>query len=89
MKPRILIVDDDESVLYTLSNILENGQLASLTVDSGEKCIKELEKGFKGLILMDIMMPDMDGWETIHQIVDKNLLENNLICMLTGKVDPG
>ena len=89
MKPRILIVDDDEAVLFTVSNILENDQLASLTVDSGEKCIEELEKGFKGLILMDILMPEMDGWDTIQQIVDKNLLEDNVICMLTGKDEPG
>jgi len=63
--------------------------LDSLTAESGEKCIEVLEKGFRGLILMDIMMPEMDGWETIQKIIDKDLMKDNIICMLTGKDDPG
>ena len=38
---------------------------------------------------MDIMMPEMDGWDTIAAIVDEGLYEGNVICMLTAVHDPG
>ncbi|RLG31481.1 response regulator [Methanosarcinales archaeon] len=60
-----------------------------LTVSNGEECIEALEKGFRGVILMDIMMPEMDGWDTIRAMIDKELFEGNLIAMLTAREDPG
>ena len=59
-----------------------------LTVGKGEDCIKELKKGFKGVILMDIMMPGMDGWDTIEEIVNQGCLDGNIISMLTAKDIP-
>ena len=47
--------------------------------------IEELEHGFKGIILMDIMMPHMDGWTTIRQIVTKGLDKGNIISMVSAK----
>jgi len=41
------------------------------------------------LILMDIMMPELDGWDTISAIEDEGLHGGNVICMLTALNDPG
>ena len=38
---------------------------------------------------MDIMMPIMDGWETIREIKNLNLIKGNVISILTAKNDPG
>ena len=83
-----MVVDDDSSILYTVRRILESGKMTVYTVDSGKKCLEELKKGFKGLILMDIIMPDMDGWDTVKEIVDQGFLDGIIICMLTGREVP-
>ena len=85
MAQNILVVDDDASVLYTVKKVLESSGLTVDTVNSGDDCIKKLQEGFKGLILMDIVMPNKDGWDTIREIIDKDLYNDIIICMLTGQ----
>ena len=89
MAHNILVVDDDSSVLHTVRKILENAGLSVDTVTNGDDCIHKLQDGFKGLILMDIVMPGKDGWDTIGEIVDKGLYKDIIICMLTGQDMPG
>ncbi len=83
-----MVVDDDPSILYTVRRILESAKMTVYTADSGRKCLEELKKGFKGLILMDVIMPDMDGWDTVKEIVDQGFLDGIIICMLTGREVP-
>jgi CheY-like chemotaxis protein len=88
MKDTVMVVDDDPMLQRTVKRILETAELKVTTADSGEACISLVEKGFEGLILMDIMMPVMDGWDTIQILVDRGLVKGNIICMLTGKESP-
>ncbi|MDY6864694.1 MAG: response regulator [Halobacteriota archaeon] len=88
-KNSVMIVDDEPSILIAVRVLLEPEGFEVLTVDSGAKCIEELKKGFRGVILMDIMMPRMDGWDTIKNLVDEGLIEGNIIVMLTAKDTPG
>lgn len=85
MMKRIMIVDDEEDVLISLKTILQRQNFDVLTVSNGKDCLKELKKGFKGIILMDLMMPNMDGWETINQIVKKGYINDVAISVITGK----
>jgi DNA-binding response OmpR family regulator len=88
MKYDVLVVDDETSVLYTVKRILESADLSVCIVNSGKECLEELGKGFKGLILMDVMMPEMDGWDTIKEIVKLGYIDRVIICMLTAKDVP-
>ncbi|MEF8880102.1 MAG: response regulator transcription factor [Candidatus Thermoplasmatota archaeon] len=85
MKKRVMIVDDDPSILITIREIFEPEGFEVYAVSSGEDCLEELKKGFKGVILMDIMMPHMDGWETIKEIVKNGYHDDVVISMLTAK----
>lgn len=85
MMKRIMIVDDEEDVLISLKTILQKQNFDVITVTNGNECLKELKKGFKGIILMDLMMPTMDGWETINEIVKKGYINNVAISVITGK----
>ena len=85
MNKRIMIVDDEPDILLSLSIFFENNNYDVITVKSGFDCIKELKKGFRGIVLMDIMMPKMDGWETIKKIIKNNLMGNIAIQIITGK----
>jgi CheY-like chemotaxis protein len=84
-KPILLVVDDETDILASIRALFEKQNYEVTTVESGEECIQELEKGFKGVILMDIMMPNMDGWDTIKKIVNRGLIKNVAINILTGK----
>jgi len=88
MEKKLMVVDDDPDILITIRRIFEHEGYEVLTVDSGMDCLKELEQGFKGVILMDLMMPFMDGWETIKAIVDKGFAKNVKISIVTAKGTP-
>jgi DNA-binding NtrC family response regulator len=85
MDKRVMIVDDEHDILDSLKTVLEYESYEVITVDSGFKCLKEIEKGFEGVILMDLMMPEMDGWTTIKEIVDRGYIKNVAISIITGK----
>ncbi|MCJ7571399.1 MAG: response regulator [Candidatus Thermoplasmatota archaeon] len=82
---RVMIVDDEPDVLISLKTVLERQNYDVITVTNGSECLKEIEKGFRGVILMDIMMPVMDGWETINQISKKGYTKDVAIEIITGK----
>lgn len=85
-----MIVDDDPDLLVFLRTLFEHQKYEVLTVDCGNDCIDELERGFKGVILMDLMMPFMDGWTTIREIIKRGYADNVVISIITasGRADP-
>lgn len=88
MDKRIMVVDDDPDILITIRKIFENEGYEVFTVDSGSDCINELERGFSGVILMDIMMPFMDGWDTIMEIMKRGFDKDVIISILTARGTP-
>ncbi len=84
----IMVVDDDEDILFTVRSIFKRHPATVVTAKSGKECLEELEKGFRGVVLMDIMMPGMDGWDTIKEIVDRGYSDELLISMFTAKDVP-
>ena len=85
MYKKVMIVDDEKDILTSLKTVFQNKDYEVITVDNGYDCISEIEKGFKGIILMDIMMPGIDGWQTIREIVKRGLIKNVAIGIITGK----
>ena len=86
---KLLIVDDDPSILIALRSLFEINGYEVFVVSNGKECIDELKHGFEGVILLDLMMPLMDGWETLDEIVKQDLLKGNIISILTARDDPG
>lgn len=84
MNAKVLLVDDEEVIRDSVRMFFKSMGIDILTAESGEECLDYLEDGFRGLIFMDIMMPEMDGWETIRQIVRQDLYEGNIIVMLSA-----
>ena len=84
----VLVVDDDADISRTLSLVLRRHGCVVTVARSGHECLRELRAGFRGLILMDVMMPGLNGWATIRAIQEEGLLPGNLICMLTACVEP-
>ncbi|MCG8638646.1 MAG: response regulator [Desulfobacterales bacterium] len=84
----ILIVDDNKQNREIASAFLK-GDHNILTVESGEDCLNKLVMFNPDLILMDWMMPGLDGLETLQIIRDMPEFRTVRIIMLTAKAQPG
>lgn len=84
----VLIVDDDDNLRATMDRLLRRLGHPVTVANGGTEAVEALRAGFRGLILLDIMMPDMDGWSAIRALQEARLLEGSLICMLTAMVEP-
>ncbi|MGZ3479291.1 MAG: response regulator [Myxococcaceae bacterium] len=60
---RVLVVDDDPDILDALSEILEVEGYEVQRARNGREALQRLERGLPDLVLLDLMMPVMDGWE--------------------------
>lgn len=88
MNARVMLVDDEEAIRESVEIFFQASDIDLLAVASGNECIEYLDAGFRGLILMDVMMPGMNGWETIRNIIERGLFEGNIIVMLTALSSP-
>ncbi|XOV80134.1 MAG: response regulator [Aestuariibacter sp.] len=82
-KPRILIVDDEKANLKILAELLSEQADVSLA-KSGQQAIDKAVKLLPDLILLDIIMPEMDGFETIQRLRQISLLEPVPVIFITG-----
>jgi len=64
----VLIVDDDPDTLFTISEIVQACNCKTYLARSGKECLEYLSQNIPDLILMDIMMPEMDGFQTFKEI---------------------
>ena len=84
-KRKILIVEDSPTQLQMTQFFLEQGGYEVITATSGEEGVSKAEEGSPGLILMDINMPGMDGWEATRRIKAKEGGKPIPIVMLTDQ----
>ena len=71
MKKKILVVEDEESLRLLYEEELKAEGYEILTAGNGREAIQQLESGKPDLIILDIVMPVMDGMETLGRIVSK------------------
>jgi DNA-binding response OmpR family regulator len=67
-KALILVVDDDIRMVRMMKRILELESFQVITAGSGDQALKMFDKETPSLVLLDIMMPDMDGWTVCRRI---------------------
>lgn len=81
----ILIVDDSPMIVDVFVAMLERGGYRPIAAYSGNECLEVLEDVRPGLILLDIMMEPMDGWETLEKIKMNPSTADVPVMMLTAK----
>ena len=86
----VLVVDDDMRNIFALSTVLERRGMRVLTATTGHEAIATLESEPEvAFVLMDIMMPDMDGYLTIEVIRKNGAFGRLPILALTAKAMKG
>jgi len=83
--PHILAVDDDPDVLGTLERVLKRDKFDVTMVDGGKKALAELEKDIPDLMILDIIMPGMDGIQVCTAVRADPRFTTLPILFLTAK----
>lgn len=86
---KILVVDDHEMNLLVLKNLLKESKAQVTTCGSGKECIDLMIKNSYDVVFLDHMMPEMDGIETLEQLIKKNLKKDSKIVALTANAIVG
>lgn len=83
----ILVVDDDADVVFFLKRVLEREGYSVAEAYSGEECLSKLSEVHPKLVILDIMMPGLDGWEVCRRIKENPRTNSIPVLMVSVKKD--
>ena len=84
----ILIVDDDPDLLFASARIIKSAGYEVLTASTADQCMEIVKINRPDLILLDVILPDVDGWALCSQIKTEPALENIFVVLISGtKID--
>lgn len=84
MKLKALIIEDNEQNMYMLSFLLEMNNYQVLQAFNGSEGIKAAKEGMPDVILLDIQLPEMDGYQVAHELRKSSDLNHILIVAVTS-----
>jgi len=87
MNQRILVVDDDKQIVRLVRSYLEQAGYQVLTAYDGATALRTIRSERPDLVVLDLMLPDSDGWEITRLVRGDASLTNLPIIMLTARVD--
>ena len=81
---KILIVEDEPSIVLPLKFLMEQHGFAVLVAETGEAAVDTINETIPDLILLDIMLPVLDGFEVCQIIRNRSELDNTKVVFLTA-----
>jgi CheY-like chemotaxis protein len=88
-RPKILIVDDEPDVLLTLRMILEAEGFAPALAADGETALRRIDEEHPDLVVLDIMMPVLDGWFVLAELAGRAHRPCVVVCSAKSRPRPG
>lgn len=85
--PRILVVDDDKEIVRLVRSYLEKAGYEVFAAYDGESALHTLRREKPDLLVLDLMLPDRDGWDITRLIRNDDSLADTPIIMLTARVE--
>ena len=86
-KPHIMIVDDDPDIIEGIVMILETQPYRLSTACDGKKCLDMIHEEQPDILILDLLMPRMDGWGVIRELRSEPRYANLPIMILTTVVE--
>src|SRR5579859_7132175 len=84
---KVLVVDDDEDIVQIVGTLLENEGYKTVTASNGKEAFDKALTEKPDLIIADIMMPEMDGWEFCWRVRENQSLGETPFIFLTARAD--
>src|SRR5215467_10108446 len=88
MGKRILIVDDEEDIVNLVRMILEDAGYEVTSAATGKEALNRIKNHIYDLILLDIMMPQLSGWEVLNELRANAATKNVSVALLTARASP-
>ena len=85
MAKKILFADDQKELVEAMKVRFEKDGYEVIEAYNGEECLEKAKKELPDLIIMDVAMPKMDGYEAVREIKGDEAIKHIPIFMLTGK----
>lgn len=85
MKKKILIVDDEPNIVMTLEYTFKRQNFEVFIARDGSEALQILENDIPDVVLLDIMMPNVDGYQTLKNIRETDSLKHTKVVFLTAK----
>jgi two-component system OmpR family response regulator len=73
-KPRVLVVDDEENIRYLVGSALELAGFDTIVAETGREALDKLEAHRADLVVLDVMLPDMDGFTVLRRLRDAGVV---------------
>ncbi len=87
MAQRILVVDDDRQIVRLVRSYLEKAGFTVLTAYDGDTAMHALRRERPDLVVLDVLLPERDGWELLRWLRADEHLSATPVLMLTARVD--
>jgi len=85
MKKKILIVDDEPNIVMSLEHAFKKQDFEVFIARDGSEALEILKHQTPNVVLLDIMMPNVDGYQTLRHIKNTFSLQNTKVVFLTAK----
>jgi len=87
---KIMVVDDDPDMRDALQMILESGGYTVVTAEDGERCLAKLKEEQPDLLILDLLMPKMDGFEVCKALKDPRYAKSgNMPIIILSSIQEG
>ena len=86
MPKKILLVDDEQAIVDLLGAMLAQNGYEVVTALSGKSCLKKASENKPDLIILDVLMPDVDGFEVCKLLKEDETTKNIPVIMLTSRL---
>ena len=87
-QPYVLVVDDDPDVVEGIMTVLKSQPYRLASASDGRKCMAMIERNIPDLLILDLLMPRMDGWSVIRKLRGNPRYMDLNIMVLTSIVMP-
>lgn len=85
--PQIMVVDDDHDTVAILARHLQREGFVAIEANSGAQCLKLVHENEVDVILLDLMMPEMDGFQVVRALKNSPVTADIPIIMITARDD--
>jgi CheY-like chemotaxis protein len=83
--PHVLVVDDDEALRDVVSEAIADAGYQVEQAENGRVALEKMRQTCPCIVLLDLMMPVMDGWEVVSEMSKDPTLANVAVCVVTAQ----